>query len=188
MNESIVLYVGGELMENNSLLYADRELAEMYQRNVNRVYKLCYIYLKNTVDAEDAVQSVFLKFLQSKICFNDYEHEKAWFITTTKNHCKDVLKSWWKRQRVDFETLPDVISKDEDTQEKEIISKLLALPEKYRVTLHLYYFEGYSVKDIATLLGRNESTIGTQLQRGREKLKMDLGGNHFGQKSCGQNI
>ena len=162
MSELIVLYIGGELMENNSLLRTNKELAEMYQRNINRVYKLCYIYLKNAIDAEDAVQSIFLKLLQSNVYFNDYEHEKAWFITTTKNHCKDILKSWWKRQRVDFETLPDMASKDEDKQNIEIISKLLALPEKYRVVLHLYYLEDYSVKEIAKLLGRNESTIGSQ--------------------------
>ncbi len=167
-------------MEDNSLLRTDKELAEMYQRNVNRVYKLCYIYLKNAVDAEDAVQSVFLKLLQSNVYFNDYEHEKAWFITTTKNYCKDILKSWWKRQRVDFKTLPDIASQNEDKQEKGIIEKLLALPEKYRVILHLYYLEDYSVKEIATLLGRNESTIRSQLQRGRKKLKIDLGGKDFG--------
>ncbi len=175
-------------MEDNSLLRTNKELAEMYQRNVNRVYKLCYIYLKNAVDAEDAVQSVFLKLLQSNVYFNDYEHEKAWFIRTTKNYCNDILKSWWKRQRIDFETLPDVASHDEDKQEKEIISKLLALPEKYRVVLHLYYLEEYAVKEIATLLGRNESTIRSQLQRGREKLKIELGGKDFEQKNCEQNI
>ncbi|MCR6545703.1 RNA polymerase sigma factor [Dehalobacterium formicoaceticum] len=175
-------------MGDNSLLRTDKELAEMYRRNVNRVYKLCYIYLKNTADAEDAVQSVFLKVLQLNLSFNDYEHEKAWFITTTKNCCKDILKSWWKRQRVDFETLPDIASQDEDTQEKVIIAKLLALPEKYRVVLYLYYLEDYSVKEIAKFLGRNESTIRSQLQRGRQKLKIDLGGKDLEQKSCEQNI
>lgn len=175
-------------MENNSLLRTDKELAEMYQRNVNMVYKLCYIYFKNSVDAEDAVQSVFLKLLELNIYFNDLEHEKAWFITTTKNHCKDILKSWWKRQRIDFETQPDIISVDEDVEEKEIISKLLALPEKYRVVLYLYYLEEYSVKEISTLLGRNESTIRSQMQRGRKKLKIDLGGKDFGEKNCQQNI
>lgn len=175
-------------MEDNSLLRTDKELAEMYQRNVNRVYKLCYIYLKNIADTEDAVQSIFLKLLQSNIYFNDYEHEKAWFIITTKNYCKDILKSWWKRQRVHFESLPDIASKVEDKQGIEIISKLLALPEKYRVILHLYYLEDYSVKEIATLLERNESTIRSQLKRGREKLKIDMGGRDFEQKSCGQNI
>ncbi len=175
-------------MGGNSLLRTDKELAEMYQRNVNRVYRLSYIYLKNTVDAEDAVQSVFLKLLQSNVYLNDNEHEKAWFITTTKNYCKDILKSWWRRQRVDPDTLPDVASNDEYNQEKEIISKLLALPEKYRVVLHLHYLEEYSVREIATLLGRNESTVRSQLQRGREKLKIEIGGKGFGQKGCKQNI
>ncbi len=175
-------------MEDNSLLRTDKELVEVYQRNVDRVYKLCYVYLKNAVDAEDAVQSVFLKFLQSNVSFYDSEHEKAWFIATAKNYCKDILKSWWKRQRVDFETLPDIASSNEDQQEKEVILKLLALPERYRVVLYLYYLEGYSVKEIAVHLERNESTIRSQLQRGREQLKIDLGGKDFGHESCTQNI
>lgn len=168
-------------MRDNSLLRTDEELAEMYRRNVNRVYKLCYIYLKNAVDAEDAVQSVFLKLLQTDVSFNDDEHEKAWFITTARNHCRDILKSWWKRHRVDFETLPEMASPDETIREqgREVIVKLLTLPEKYRMVLHLYYFEDYSVKGIAELLGANESTIRSQLQRGREKLKFDLGGKDF---------
>ena len=154
-------------------------MAELYQRNINRVYKLCYIYLKNPVDAEDAVQSVFLKLLQSGVYFNDNEHEKAWFITTAKNHCKDILKSWWKRRRIDMETLPDT-AVSERKQETEIMIKFLALPERYKIVLYLYYFEDYSVKEISVLLKRNESTIRSQLQRGREKLKLDLGGKSFG--------
>lgn len=161
-------------MENDSLLRTNRELAEMYERNVSRIYKLSYIYLRNPADAEDTVQSVFLKVLQSNVDFNDYEHEKAWFITTTKNHCKDILKSWWKRKRVDLEKLPEIASNDEYIQEREIIEKLLALPEKYRVVLYLYYLEDYSVKEISELLVRNESTIRSQLQRGRDRLKNNL--------------
>jgi len=169
-------------MENNSLLHTDKELAEMYQRNINMVYKLCYIYLKNAVDAEDAVQSVFLKLLKSHMVFNDDEHEKAWFIMTTKNHCKDMLKSWWKRQRVDFDTLPEVSSWNSDAQTGEVLAKLLELPEKYKVVLFLYYFEDYSVKEISELLGRKESTIQSQLHRGRERLKIDLGGKYLGKE------
>ena len=167
---------GGDSMEDNSLLRTDKEFVEIYHRNVNIVYKLCYIYLKNSVDAEDAVQSIFLKLLQSNVYFNSCEHERAWLITTAKNHCKDMLRSWWKRKRVDFQTMPDIASRDEYREDKEIIEKLLALPEKYRVVLHLYYIEDYPVKEISKLLDRSESTIRSQLQRGREKLKIDLGG------------
>jgi RNA polymerase sigma-70 factor (ECF subfamily) len=87
-----------------------------------------------------------------------------------------MLRSWWKRKRVDFQTMPDIASRDEYREDKEIIEKLLALPEKYRVVLHLYYIEDYPVKEISKLLDRSESTIRSQLQRGREKLKIDLGG------------
>ncbi|WP_245983343.1 RNA polymerase sigma factor [Ammoniphilus oxalaticus] len=166
----------------------DHELAEIYERNVNIVYKICYIYLKNKADTEDAVQSVFLKMAQSPVNFNSYEHEKAWLITTARNHCKDQLKSWWKRKRVDFENLPEIAAWDEKNETKEMIGKLFTLSEKYRVVLYLYYFEDYSTKEIAELLGRNESTIRTQLVRGRERLKHDLGGTRFGQRDCQQNI
>jgi len=175
-------------VEENSLLHTELELAEVYRRNVNAVYKLCYIYMKNAVEAEDAVQSVFLKLLQSHVTFTSHEHEKAWLITTSKNHCKDMLKSWWRRKRVDLESLPEIASCDEDKQATEIIEKLLILPEKYRIVLHLYYIEDYSTKEIAGILGRNESTIRSQLCRGRERLKIDLGGENLGQKSCKQNI
>lgn len=167
-------------MEDNSLLPIDEEWTELYQRHVSSVYKLCYVYLRNAADAEDVVQSVFLKLLQAKVAFNDYEHEKAWLITAARNHCKDILKSWWKRQRVDLESLPEAASQDEYMEEKEILGKLLALPEKYRVVLHLYYFEDYPVKEIAKSLGHNESTIRSRLQRGREKLRIDLGGKDIG--------
>ena len=136
--------------------------------------------LKNAFDAEDAVQSVFLKLLNTPLTFTDHEHEKAWLIKTSGNFCKDMLKSWWKRKRVDIETLPDIASKDEDTLTDDVVAKLFALPEKYRIVLHLYYFEEYSVKEISELLNVNESTIRSQMQRGREKLKIDLGGIHYG--------
>jgi len=164
-------------MESNSLLCADKEFAELYQRNQNLAYRLCYLYLRNHADAEDAVQSIFLKLLQSNVVFNDINHEKAWFIITTKNHCKNVLKSWWSTRRVNFDTLPEIPYWDSDTEPGEVIAKLFALPAKYKTVLYLFYVEDYSVKEIAEILNRNESTIKTQLSRGRERLKIDLGGN-----------
>lgn len=164
-------------MENNSLLRTDKELAELYQRHVDLVYRLCYIYLKNPVDAEDAVQSVFLKLLKYQKVFNDYEHEKAWLTVTTRNYCKDVLKCWWKTRRVALDTLPEVSSWNSDEPSGKVLARLLSLPEKYKTVLYLYYFEEYTVKEISEMLGYKESTIQTQLSRGRRRLKFDLGGN-----------
>lgn len=166
-------------MENNSLLRTDKELAELYQRHADLVYRLCYIYLKNPVDAEDAVQSVFLKLIKSQMVFIDHGHEKAWLMVTTRNYCKDILKNWWKTRRVDLDALPEVSSWNSDEPSGKVLAKLLSLPEKYKTVLYLYYFEEYSVKEISEMLERKESTIQTQLSRGRERLKIDMGGNYL---------
>ncbi|MGG1444721.1 sigma-70 family RNA polymerase sigma factor [Brevibacillus laterosporus] len=166
-------------MENNSLLRTDKELAELYQRHADLVYRLCYIYLKNPVDAEDAVQSVFIKLIKSQMVFNDHEHEKAWLMVATRNYCKDVLKNWWKTRRVALDSLPEVSSWNGNESPGEVLARLLSLPEKYKTVLYLYYFEEYSVKEISEMLGHKESTIQTQLSRGRKLLKIDLGGNYL---------
>ncbi|PZD95724.1 sigma-70 family RNA polymerase sigma factor [Paenibacillus sambharensis] len=160
--------------------YTDYEVSQIYQRNVESIYRLCFIYLKNAADAEDAVQSVFLKLIKSGKVFTDGEHEKAWLIVTAKNYCKDLLKSWWKFRRVRMETLPEVSYWDDREEGGEILKQLLALPPKYKEVLYLYYFEGYSVKDIAEMLSRKESTVQTQWFNGRKRLRLSLkGGNHY---------
>jgi RNA polymerase sigma factor (sigma-70 family) len=166
-------------MENNSLLRTDKELAELYQRHVDQVYRLCYIYLKNPVDAEDAVQSVFLKLIKSQMVFNDHGHEKAWLMVITRNYCKDILKNWWKTRRVDLDALPEVSSWNSDEPSEKVFAKLLSLPENYKTVLYLYYFEEYSVKEISEMLERKESTIQTQISRGRGRLKIDMGGKYL---------
>lgn len=85
------------------------------------------------------------------------------------------MKSWWKSRRIDIDSLPDVPYWDKH-ESHEIMDKLLSLPLKYKTVLYLYYYEGYSVKQISEILNRNESTIRTQLCKGRERLKIDLGG------------
>ena len=162
-------------MNNDPLPPADKEWAELYQRHVDQVYRLCYLYLRNSVDAEDAVQSVFLKLIRSRTVFKDPEHEKAWLIVTARNHCKDVLKHWWRTRRADMDTLPEPPSRNGGERSGEVLARLLSLPEKYKTVLYLYYFERYAAKEIATMLGSRESTILTRLSRGRERLKIDLG-------------
>jgi RNA polymerase sigma-70 factor (ECF subfamily) len=165
-------------MTDNSLLRAEEGLAETYGRHMETVYRLCYIYLQNVADAEDAVQTVFLKLLKAQKKFNDYEHEKAWLITAAKNHCKDVLKSWWRTRRTDLDKLPEAVSWGDNALSSDVLSKLLALPGKYKTVLYLHYFEGYGTKELSEMLHCKESTIRTQLARGRVRLKLDLGGNY----------
>ncbi len=160
-------------------------LTALYTRNVDAVYRICYVYLRSRADAEDAVQSVFLRYLQKQPVFRDENHERGWLLLTAKNICRDMLRSWW-RHRVGLDELPEPAAPMRDKEPSELTEALLALPEKYRITLYLYYWEGYPAREVAALLGCRESTVRTRLQRGREMLKNDLGGSCHETGSFGQ--
>ena len=167
-------------MDKNSLLRTDKEFLELYERNVKRIYRICLMHLKSVEEAEDAVQTVFLKYLKSKKVFRDTEYEKAWFIVTAQNYCRDVFRLlWWRFRPISIDELLETANIEDNKDDyAELMEALLKLPRKYREVLYLFYFEGYSVKEISALLSRNESTIRTQLSKGRERLKIDLGGYH----------
>ena len=114
----------------------------------------------STADAEDAVQEVFLRLLTQLPRFRDGEHERAWLIRTTIHRASDLRKAASNR------TLPL-----EEAEVVAILSAVQALPEKYSTVIHLYYYEGYTIKEIAKLLGLPTPTVGTRLSRGREKLR-----------------
>jgi RNA polymerase sigma-70 factor (ECF subfamily) len=132
------------------------------------------MYLRNTADAEDAVQTVFLKLSGHDKSLSDSEHTKAWLIVATRNYCKDILKSWWKTRRVRLDSLPEPKVQSEVESITDVLEKLLKLPEKYQTVMYLYYYEDYNVKEIASMLGRKESTVQTHLAVGRKRLKLNL--------------
>lgn len=146
------------------------DVKSVYNRQFNRVYRIALMYLKNPHDAEDVTQTVFLRYIEKKIRFKDESHEKAWFITTTRNRCKDVLKAFWQ-QNVELGELPEV---DCERGESVALNMLFELPPKYREVLYMYYYEGYRAREIAAFLNRNESTVQSQLAVGREKLRKML--------------
>ena len=161
----------------NSLLCTDKEFLEVYERNVKRIYRICLLHLKNIEDAEDAVQTVFLKYIKSGQSFHDDDHEKAWFIVTAQNYCRDIFRlSWWRSRPISINDIPEVAIKEDNNDYATLMDALLKLPYKYKTIIYLYYFEGYSVKEISQMLRRNESTIRTQLSKGRERIKINLGG------------
>lgn len=151
----------------------ENKVLEYYEAYKDTVYKLAYSYCKNKNQAEDAFQEVFYKFIKSNPKFKNPEHEKAWFIRTTINVCKDILKSKWNNAVVQLEEWDSshTFQEEPDDVFDELRENILALPEKYHVPIHLYYYEEYSVREIARLLHRSESAVQTQLQRGREKIK-----------------
>ncbi len=144
------------------------------------IIRLCYTYVKNTCDAEDITQDVLLTLMKREKPFEDNEHEKAWLIRTAINKSKNYLKSGWVTKTVAFDDSVNEID-DADNAEKtknnEVMEAVLSLPEKYRNVIHLFYYNGYSINEIAVILKKKPATIGTLLARGRTMLKkMMIGG------------
>lgn len=147
------------------------EFREFYDRQVKRVYRLAMVMMGNISDAEDVTQTVFLKAWEKKPDFRDADHEIAWILTTTRNQCKDIYKSFYRRKRADLENAPEPQVTLETQMDSEIWEALQSLAEKYRMVLYLYYYEGYSVRELSVILRRRESTLQTQLATGRKQMK-----------------
>lgn len=145
----------------------------IYYRHVDTVYRVCFMLLKNRSDTEDAVQTVFTKLLQSNKTFVDVEHEKAWLIRTAQNHCKNVLRHWWRRKKITTDELPENGSIHSDHL-KDVWKLVLELPAKYKTVVYLYYYEGYKTYEIASLLDIKESTVRSQLHKARKLLKIHM--------------
>ena len=147
------------------------QFREFYDRQVKRVYQLAMVMMGNISDAEDVTQTVFLKAWEKKPDFRDADHEIAWILTTTRNQCKDIHKSFYRRKRADLENAPELQVTLETQMDSEIWEALQSLAEKYRMVLYLYYYEGYSVRELSVILRRRESTLQTQLATGRKQMK-----------------
>lgn len=154
---------------------SDREEAErLVETYSNLILRLSYTYLKSTYDAEDICQDVFLKLLGGGYVFENPKHEKAWIIRTTANACKDTLRSAYRRRTVRIEAAPDTAAPE--PPDETVLKEVMDLPWKYREAIYLYYYEGYSVKEISSMTGRSEATVMTHLSRGRGKLRGILKG------------
>ena len=149
--------------------------AEQYQ---DMVYRIALSALGNAADAEDAVQEVFLKlYRQSAPPAGD--SLRYWLIRVTVNHCRDLLRSPWRKRRVSLAELPaDAVDSAEPVfsreDQRELYRAVMYLPEKYRTVVHLFYYEELSVREIAQLLKLNPTAVTTRLSRARAKLKEQL--------------
>ncbi|MCM1187699.1 MAG: RNA polymerase sigma factor [bacterium] len=154
--------------------YSEEEFLSVYRRRIDLTYRLCFSFLKNREDTEDAVQSVFIKYLSGGRRFENERHEKAWFIVTASNLCKDMLRQPWRRN-VSLEDC-DPVSDTDGEGKDDVYAAILNLPDKYKTVIYLYYYEGYKTREIAKMLHKPSSTIRNWLTEGRRYLKKMLGG------------
>jgi len=159
-------YIENVFMEVNM----NDKFIDNYQKIKGDLYRLAYSYTLNETDAEDILQDVFVELYKNIDFLTDEKHIKKWCIRVTINKCKDLRKSMWKRSVFSF-------SENEERKiyykesKNEVLNEILKLPVNYKITLFLYYYEGYKSDEIAKILNKKETTIRSYLYRGREKLK-----------------
>ena len=148
----------------------EKQFKEIYLRNIDMVYRVCFIYFKgNKASVEDAVQSTFLQLLKKKMTFENEEHEKAWLIKVASNICKNMLKLK-NNNNLSIEEL-DLEIKDTTKDTSYILDAVFSLPDKYKTVIYMHYYEGYSGVEISKILNIPENTIYSYLSKGRSLLK-----------------
>ena len=158
---------------------SEEEVNRVIEEYADTVKRVCFLYLKNYADTEEIFQRVFLKYALSSAVFENLEHEKAWFIRVSINECKDLLKSFFRKNTVPLEEALQQIHTD-NNENLEVMEAVLKLPEKYRNVIYLHYYEGYSAPQISEILSKNVNTVYTLLTRARDLLKKELGGDGDG--------
>lgn len=143
---------------------------QVYEAYGPALYRFCLLQMKNPADAEDIMQEVFLKRLYQAPEFQSPDHERRWLFRVALNQCRDE----WKRSRRTELPLDEAVLISVPPEDREILEQVAALPEKLRTVIHLHYYEGYSLEEIASLLGVSLSAVKMRMKRGRDALRNRL--------------
>lgn len=143
-----------------------KEVIRLFEAYADDVFRLALSYLRNCHDAEDICQTVFVKLMDRKKPLEPGK-EKAWLLTCTANACKDHLKSFWKKNRVSLDA--SLVFTDE--KDRALWEAVDELPPKYRMVVHLYYYEGYSQEEIGEILKISKTAVQTRMSRARQQLR-----------------
>lgn len=144
-----------------------QELVEMYKDNI---YAAAFNICKSAADAEDVVQDTFLQYYMTKKEFDDEKHIRYWILRVAINKAKNIQSSFRRKNEMSLEDYVETLT-FETPESRELFEEVMKLPEKYRVVIHLFYYEDYSIKEIAKILRVTESSVKVRLSRGRAKLK-----------------
>ncbi|MGN0701449.1 MAG: RNA polymerase sigma factor [Oscillospiraceae bacterium] len=146
---------------------------ELIARYSQTVYRIALSRLGNPTDAEDITQDVLIKYINADKTFEDEDHRRKWIIKVTVNAVNSFAMSAWKRHTTELSEAEEIpCAEASDRSEVMDIRRAVAgLPEKYRVPVHLFYYEDMSVRDIAAVMSCSEGTVKSLLSRARAKLK-----------------
>lgn len=144
-----------------------------YETHADMLFRIAMVHLGSREDAEEATQDTFIKLMEKGPEFQDAEHQKAWLIRVITNHCKTLLGRGWRKREV---KLAGVEPATDNAEDYALLQLVLELPVKYRIVIHLFYYEDYPVQKISDILEISESAVKMRLKRGRQLLKLELEG------------
>lgn len=148
---------------------SNEEFATFAEKYMDTIYRVAYSWTKNTDDANDVTQDVLIQLYKTKKEFESDSHMKNWLIKVTVNCCKMIFRSPWSKME-DIENYGETFG-FEDESYLDLFQAVMNLDKKYRVPLMLFYYEGYSTAEIASLLGIPEKTVSTRLFRAKGRLR-----------------
>ena len=145
-------------------------LAERYG---DRLYRAAFAVCRHPQDAEDVVQETLLEYHRGGKEFDSDEHIRAWLIRVAVNKAKNATVCFWRRNRRSLEEYEDALTFEVDG-DRDLLDAVLRLPERYRIVIHLFYYEDYSIREIAKLLRLSEGAVKSRLNRARKRLRNQL--------------
>ena len=155
----------------------EKEAEATFEKYKDILYRIAFSNMKSKADAEDVVQEAFCRYLKAKPTFDGEDHERAWFIRVVINICYDIQKSAWFSRTVAFDEVPEREMKHFKipyVEEDETVRHVMGLPAAYRNPLYLFYYEDYSVDEIAGILKLTQGNVKVRLSRGRALLRNTL--------------
>lgn len=154
-------------------MFTREQFTLVAEQHMDMIFRIAFSYLRSREDADDATQNVLLTLYRTDKAFGDREYLKAWLIRVTINECKKMLRSPWRRRNVPLEKYAGAMPFRE-TRDSDLFLAIMSLDLKYRSVIVLYYYEGYDIAEIGSLLGIPARTVGTRLARARNMLKSTL--------------
>lgn len=146
---------------------------ELFEKYRNNLYAVAFNVCKNAEDAEDVIQDTFIQYHQLQKEYDNEQHIRAWLIRVAVNKAKNMNRSFWRRNKMPLEDYMETLA-FETPESENLFEAVMQLPEKYRIAIHLFYYEDYSVREIADILKISESNAKIRLSRGRRLLKTAL--------------
>ena len=162
----------------------DYDIENTINEYADLIYRTSFLILKNKADVDDMVQETFYKYMTTDISFKSEDHKRAWLIKVSQNKCKDLLRSQKVRAYITYAEIEEKFLSDDEIEKKDIDEylRIANLNYKNKSVIMLYYYEGYSIEEVAEILGISVSATEKRLQRAREKIRKVFEKNNKGGK------